>query len=49
LRLAKTSARVEPSTCTVETPPESGRNVVGIRTVTVITETLSANFYFAQH
>jgi hypothetical protein len=40
LRAESTSASVDPSTCTVEAPPESGRNVVGIRTVTVMGETL---------
>ena len=39
-RLAITSARVAPSTCTVEAPPDMGRRVVGIRTVTAMRQTL---------
>ena len=35
-----TSASVLPSTCTVDEPPAMGRNVVGIRTVTAMGETL---------
>ena len=39
-RLAMTSVRVEPATCTVDAPPANGRKVVGIRTVTDMRQTL---------